>query len=65
MQLTSRELMYLEDHIKMEGLMSKYMSQCAAQCSDAELKKMCTDLAQLHHNNYTALSRHVQSATMH
>lgn len=65
MQLTSKEVMYLEDHIKMESLMSKYLGQCSAQCSDAELKKMCGDLSQLHHNNHMALSKHVQSAAMH
>ncbi|MGE5577626.1 MAG: hypothetical protein ACM3TT_10605 [Syntrophothermus sp.] len=63
-QLTSKELMFLEDHLSMEEFMEKDATHCANEFSDSELKSLCGQIAQDHHNFYQALVKYLGQKTL-
>lgn len=58
-QITSRELMLLEDHIKMEANMEKCFNHFSNEISDPQLKSLCQQMSQTHRQHIQTLSRHI------
>lgn len=59
MQITSKELMYLDDVLSLEQNMSKALNDCAARCQDQQLKALCQNLADKCHNNFNTLLKNL------
>ena len=47
-QLTTKELNYLSDSMKNEGLMAKLCAQSAGECQNSQLKMTLEHMAQMH-----------------
>jgi hypothetical protein len=58
--LTSKELMQLEDQLNGEVLLVTKFKNYANQCTDPELKSVLQQIAQKHQNHYATLMRHLQ-----
>jgi hypothetical protein len=65
MALTSKELMLLQDNIKMVENSIKFMQGCAEIATDAQVKGMCQSMAREHQSDLQTLIKHINSATMH
>lgn len=63
-QLTQRELLYLEDFLKSEQHNYKTMNFLASQCTDASIRQLCQDCAQSHMQNYQTMLKHLNSASL-
>jgi hypothetical protein len=62
--LTQRELLYLEDFLKMEQLSQKSMSSFAEQCTDQSIKQLCQEAAQMSKQNYQTMVKHINTGTL-
>jgi hypothetical protein len=62
--LTSRELMLLDDHIKMEANIAKCFGHFSNEIQDQQMKTMCQQMAQHHQQHIQMLSRHISQQTL-
>ncbi|NLC07729.1 MAG: spore coat protein [Syntrophomonadaceae bacterium] len=63
-QLTNRELLLLEENLKLEASMATFAQSCVHLISDPQLRALCQRIAQDHHNDYQELSRHINMRNM-
>jgi hypothetical protein len=64
MSLTSKELMLLQDNIKMTQNSIKFMQGCTEICTDPQVKTLCQQMASDHQNDLQTLIKHINTATM-
>lgn len=57
--LSDKELMHLEDHLKMEELMVKKLDHCSQLSTDQEIKTLCGKLIQGHRDNFQKVLKHL------
>ena len=62
--LTQRELLYLEDFLKMEQLSQKSMNYFAEQCTDQSIKQLCQEAAQTSKQNYQTMVKNISTGTL-
>ncbi|MCT4605220.1 MAG: hypothetical protein N4A64_03800 [Marinisporobacter sp.] len=60
-QLDASNLKVLEDQLNYECMLNKKFSQYAEYCTDTQLKNVCQQGAQKHHQNYTDLLNYLNS----
>lgn len=63
-QITSRELMLLEDHIKLEDNMTKCFNHFANEINDQQIKSLCQQMAQDHQQMIQSLTRHISQQNL-
>ncbi|HBT49266.1 MAG TPA: spore coat protein [Caldanaerobacter subterraneus] len=59
MQLSTKELLYLDDILTMQQNMTKTLNDYATRCQDPQLKALCQNLANRCQNNFNSLIRHL------
>ncbi len=64
MALTSKELMLVQDNIKMIDNSIKYLQSCAQSASDAQVKGLCQSLATEHQENLRVLIKHINTTAV-
>lgn len=64
MALTTKELMLLQDNIKMTENSVKFIQGCVELCSDPQIKGLCQQMAKDHQNDLQTLVKHINTATM-
>ena len=62
--LTSRELMFLEDHLALVQNSVKMLNHYAAEFSDPQLKSLCQGMAGEHQQSFDRMFKHL-SAGVH
>lgn len=62
--LSSKELMHLEDHLNMEELMVKKLTQCSEMATDQEIKNMCGKFIQSHKSNFQTIVKHIKDKNL-
>ncbi|MFL0196619.1 hypothetical protein ACJDU8_13785 [Clostridium sp. WILCCON 0269] len=60
-QLDAGNLKVLKDQIGYEALMNKKFNDCSGRCSDAQIKTLCNEAAQVHKQNFTSLKTYLDS----
>jgi rubrerythrin len=63
MALTSKELMLIQDNIKMAENSIKFMQGCAEIATDAQVKGLCQSMAKDHQTDMQTLIKHINSTT--
>lgn len=63
-QLTSKELMLLEDNIKICQNMSKFVSSCAEFASNPQIKQICSKMAEDHQRMTQSMMKHLSGNIM-
>ena len=64
MALTTKELLLLQDNIKMTQNSIKFMQGCVEFCTDQQSKTLCQQMATDHQSDLQTLIKHINSATM-
>jgi rubrerythrin len=64
MGLTSKELMLIQDNIKMAENSIKFMQGCAEIATDATIKGLCTSMVKDHQSDLQVLAKYINSAGM-
>ena len=64
MALTSKELMLIQDNIKMTENSIKFMQGCAEIATDPQVKGLCQSMAREHQSDLQTLAKHISNATM-
>ncbi|MCX7923457.1 MAG: PA2169 family four-helix-bundle protein [Clostridia bacterium] len=64
MALTAKELMLVQDNIKMTQNTIRFMEGCAELASDAQVKSVCQQMAQDHQSDLQTFIKHINTATM-
>jgi hypothetical protein len=64
MSLTTRELLYIQDNIKMTENSIKLMQSCAEMATDPQIKGLCQSMAREHQQDLQTLIKHVNSSTV-
>lgn len=64
MALTTKELMLIEDNIKMTENSIKFMQGCEQITTDLQVKDLCRQMVKDHQNDIQMLMKHINSATM-
>ena len=64
-QITSKELMYLDDLISMEAEEIKKFSNAAKQASDPQVKSLLNSISELHQTHFNTLNQHLNSSGSH
>ena len=64
MALTTKELMLIQDSIKMTENSIKFMQGCVEICQDPQTKNLCQQMAGEHKTDLQTLMKHINSATM-
>lgn len=64
MALTSKELMLIQDNIKMTQNCIKFTQGCTELCADQQVRSLCEQIVRDHQNDLQLLMKHVNSATM-
>ncbi|MDI9499997.1 MAG: hypothetical protein WAP56_08310 [Acetivibrionales bacterium] len=59
MSLTNKELMLIQDNIKMAENSIKFLQACAGSASDAQIKGLCQSLAREHQQDMQTLIKHI------
>lgn len=59
--IESNNLKVIKDELGYEALMSKKYAECSNQCTDQQLKKVCTDAGNVHKQNFTQLKSYLDS----
>lgn len=57
--MTSKELSALEDTLNSEMLLVKKYQSLANQCTDPQLKAICTEVAGKHQQHFNTLFQHL------
>lgn len=60
MNITDKELMVLEDRMNGEQILIKKYRNYAEQCSDAQLKAICNQIADKHQQHFNTLMGYLQ-----
>ena len=60
MNLTTKELMALEDQLSSEQLLVKKYRNFAVLCTDAQLKATCNQIADKHQQHFNTLMGYLQ-----
>ncbi len=64
MSLTTKELLLIQDNIKMTQNSIKFMEGCAEICTDPQVKSLCQQMAKDHQSDLQTLIKHINTATM-
>lgn len=64
MALTNKELILIQDNIKMTQNCIKFMQGCAELTTDSQVKSLCEQMAKDHQSDLQILARHINSATI-
>jgi hypothetical protein len=64
MTLTTKELLLIQDNIKMTQNCINFMQGCTDISSDTQIKNLCQQMAKDHQNDLQTLMKHVNSANM-
>lgn len=64
MSLTTKELLLVQDNIKMAENSIKFMQGCAEMAVDAQVKGLCQSMVRDHQNDLQTLIKHINSASM-
>lgn len=64
MPLTSKELMLIQDNIKMIDNSIKYLQSCAQSATDAQVKGLCQSLANEHQDSLRVLIKHINTTAV-
>lgn len=60
-QITTDNLKVLKDQIAYEALLNKKARQYSEYCTDVQLKGVCTNAADMHKQNFTALKNYLET----
>lgn len=63
-QLSSKELMMLQDNIRMNHEMVQFLQTCSDIATDPQLKSICQQMTGDHRKNIQTLSRHIAQTTV-
>jgi len=63
MALTSKELMLIQDNIKLAENSIRFMQGCASIAQDPQIKGLCQSMARDHQNDLQILAKHINSAS--
>jgi len=63
-QLTSKELMLLQDNIRMNHEMLQFLQTCSDVATDPQLKSICQQMTGDHRKCIQTLSRHIVNTTI-
>lgn len=64
MALTSKELLLLQDNIKMTENSIKFIHSCAETATDAQVKGLCQSMAREHQDDLKVLIKHVNTTAV-
>jgi len=64
MALTSKELMLLQDNIKMTENSIKFIQYCADTATDAQVKGLCQSMAREHQDDLKTLIKHINTTAV-
>lgn len=64
MSLTSKELMLVQDSIKMAENSIKFMQGCADIATDAQVKGLCQSMAKEHQQDLQVLIKHINTTAV-
>ena len=64
MALTTKELILLQDNIKMTQNSIKFMEGCVELCADQQVKSMCQQMARDHQSDLQTLMKHINQSAM-
>ena len=64
MALTSKELMLLQDNIKMTENSVKFIQYCADTATDAQVKGLCQSMAREHQDDLKTLIKHINTTAV-
>ncbi len=64
MALTTKELMLIQDNIKMAENSIKFMESCAQAATDAQVKGICQSMAREHQADMNVLIKHIQTSAV-
>jgi len=62
--ISSKELMHLEDHLNMDELMVKKLTQCSEMATDPEIKNLCGQFIQSHKTNFQTIVKHIKDKNL-
>ena len=61
MALTAKELILLQDNIKMTENGIKFMQGCSEMVKDPQIKGICQQMVKEHQNNLQVLMKHIET----
>jgi rubrerythrin len=64
MSLTTKELMLVQDNIKMAENSIKFLYTCADMATDAQVKGLCQSMAKEHQQDLTTLIKHINTTAV-
>ena len=64
MALTTKELILIQDNIKMAENSIKFMESCAQAATDAQVKGICQSMAREHQADMNVLIKHIQTTAV-
>jgi rubrerythrin len=64
MALTTKELMLIQDNIKMTQNTVSFMEGCTQIATDPQVKGLCQQMAREHQNDVQVLMKHITTMTM-
>lgn len=62
--LTNKELMLIQDNVKMSQNMTNFLSACAQSVTDAKLKSICQNMVSEHQNHIQTLSNYITNQNL-
>lgn len=64
MSLTTKELLLIQDNIKMAQNSINFLQGCANFLEEQQVKNLCQNMVQQNRDNLQTLSNHINSATI-
>lgn len=64
MALTSKELMLVQDNIKMAENSIKFIQTCADAATDSQVKGLCQSMAREHQDDLKVLIKHITTTAI-
>ena len=64
MALTSKELMLVQDNIKMAENSIKFIQTCADVATDSQVKGLCQSMAREHQDDLKVLIKHINTTAI-
>lgn len=64
MALTTKELLLVQDNIKLTENSIKFMQSCAEIATDAQVKGMCQSMAREHQDDLKVLIKHINTTAV-
>ncbi|HHW31916.1 MAG TPA: hypothetical protein GXX20_09640 [Clostridiaceae bacterium] len=62
--LTTKELLLIQDNIKMTQNTISFMNSCAQIATDPQVKSLCQQMVRDHQNDLQVLMKHIKSTTV-